>query len=175
MALVHLAHLGKPFAVKGWQFFHSYTQPEKIFSYSSKLFISKNSDANEWQRCRFAEKNLQSKRSIVRLEGVDTPERAALYSNCVIAVDRQFLPPLDNGYYWCDLIGLEVIHQDENSNSINYGKVVSLSSAGNKHDILEVKCKTSGKLRLIPFIENIYVKKVDLDSGLIHVFWPEDY
>ena len=177
MTLVHLARLGKPFAIKGWQFLHSYsTPPEQIFSYSAQLLLSKNSNADEWQECRFAEKNLQVNRPIIRLEGVDSPEGAALYSNRVIAMDRQFLPALDDGYYWCDLIGLEVIHQGaDTGQSISHGQVVSLSSAGNKHDILEVKSKNNGKLRLIPFIEDVYIKRVDIAAGVIHVFWPEDY
>lgn len=177
MTLVHLARLGKPFAIKGWQFLHSYnTTPEQILSYSAHLLLSKNSDAHEWQECRFADKKLQTERPIIRLEGVTTPERAAAYSNCVIAMERQFLPPLDDGYYWCDLIGLEVIHQDDDTGrSATHGQVVSLSSAGNKHDILEVLCQKSGKMRLIPFVEVVYIKRVDLASGIIYVFWPEDY
>ena len=178
MHLITVASLGKPFAVKGWQSLISYTHPpEQITSYIPHLVIQTHKGADDWQPCRFIDVDLHPNRMLVRLEGVNSPEQASLLSQRLIAIERQFLPRSDDDdLYWCDIIGLQVIFHDPDSGERHhYGRVQSLASAGGKHDILEVICDTSGTVRLIPFIEKIYIHKVDLPQGTIEVFWPPDY
>jgi 16S rRNA processing protein RimM len=75
-----------------------------------------------------------------------------------------------DGYYWSDLIGLEVINlQDE-----CLGSVVSLLETG-ANDVLQVQDEKEGSTeRLIPFTAQVIVK-VDLTACRLTVDWGIDY
>jgi len=90
------------------------------------------------------------------------------------------LPVLSNtgedGYYWSDLIGLEVVNLQGES----LGKVTGLLETG-ANDVLKVKGpkksegagKSEGE-RLVPFIDQVIVK-VDLTASRITADWDLDY
>ena len=79
------------------------------------------------------------------------------------------LPKSKRGeYYWADLEGLEVVTVE----GVALGRVSHLIATG-ANDVLVVK---DGKReRLIPFVLDDYVKKVDFDTDRITVAWDPEF
>ncbi len=89
-----------------------------------------------------------------------------------LAVNCPSYPKIgEDGYYWSDLIGLEVV----NLQGEELGKVVAGLLETGANDVLQVQnSKEGGSERLIPFISEIIVK-VDLKAGRMTVDWGMDY
>jgi len=85
-----------------------------------------------------------------------------------IGIRRDQLPDTAPGvYYWGDLQGLEVVTGDGES----LGTVDHLIETG-ANDVLVVK---GDRERLIPFVLQQVVTRVDLDTGTIQVDWDKDF
>ena len=153
------------YGVRGWLKLNSYTRPkENILSYSPLLMkVDK-----DWQELDVEETQLRGGRLLLKINGVATPEQAQEFIHRELAVTQDQLPPLSEGeYYWHDLIGLEVLNQDE----ISLGKVKQIAETG-ANDVLVINGEAEGKSRiLIPLIMDVYVKQVDLIAKTIHVDW----
>jgi len=78
-------------------------------------------------------------------------------------VQRDQLPESKDEYYWADLIGLEVV----TTKDVNLGLVDSLMETG-ANDVLVVKGDSE---RLVPWIADEVIVKVDLESRIITVDW----
>ena len=90
------------------------------------------------------------KTAIARFEGVSDRTAAEALRGSLVEVDRDALPPLQEGeYYHADLIGLPCI--DEHGTAL--GTVVAVENFG-AGDLLEVE-RPDGKRSLIPFREPI--------------------
>ncbi len=160
-----VGRIGGAHGVRGWMKIMSYTRPkENIFTYSPWLIHV----VNTWQEIDIEESQQRGERLLVKISGIENPEDARLYMNCDLAITREQLPTLEEGeYYWHDLIGLEVLNQDE----INLGKVSKVSETG-ANDVLVINGLDKNKKRLlIPLVMDVYVKKVDLIAKVIHVDW----
>ena len=85
------------------------------------------------------------------------------------------LPKLPmNEFYWNELIGMKV--EDENEKKI-LGIVKALENYG-ANDCLVVKPfndSIDNKTRLIPYINEIFIKSVDIKQNIIKVDWSSDY
>jgi 16S rRNA processing protein RimM len=104
---------------------------------------------------------------IAHLEGVDDRDMARGLIGAVIRIPRsRFERPGRDEYYWCDLVGLEVI--DEGGSSL--GRVKELLKTG-ANDVMVI---TGERRRLVPFVPRTVVKSVDLENGIIMVSWPRD-
>ena len=98
------------------------------------------------------------KTAVARLEGVDSRAAAEALRGSLVEVDRDALPPLDEGeYYHVDLIGLPAVDGDGTA----VGTVVAVENYG-AGDVLEIELAT-GKRSLIPFKDGI----ADLKDGRI--------
>ncbi len=86
-----------------------------------------------------------------------------------IAIYRDQLPPLPDGeFYWCDLIGLDVI----NRAGVALGKVIEVQETG-ANDVLVVQ---QGQQNiLIPFVIGAVVQEVDMEQGHMQVDWDPEY
>jgi 16S rRNA processing protein RimM len=90
------------------------------------------------------------KTAIARFEGVSDRSAAEALRGQLVEIDRDALPPLEEGeYYHADLVGLSCV--DEGGSSV--GKVASVENFG-AGDLLEVEFP-SGKRSLIPFRDPI--------------------
>jgi 16S rRNA processing protein RimM len=90
------------------------------------------------------------KTAIARFEGVSDRSAAEALRGQLIEIDRDKLPPLEEGeYYHADLIGLSCV--DDSGNPL--GKVVAVENFG-AGDLLEVE-RSNGQRSLIPFREPI--------------------
>lgn len=88
--------------------------------------------------------------------------------NTEIGVRRDQLPATaPDEYYWNDLLGLEVM----NLQGEPLGRVDHLIETG-ANDVLVVRGERE---RLIPFVLNQVVMRVDLKAGEIEVDWDKDY
>jgi 16S rRNA processing protein RimM len=112
---------------------------------------------------RLIDAKMSGKTAIARFEGVADRSAAEALRGTLIEVDRDALPPLEEGeYYHADLIGLPA--EDASRNSV--GTVVAVENFG-AGDLLEIEL-ADGKRSLIPFRPGV----ADLEDGRI-VLDPE--
>ena len=103
------------------------------------------------------------KTAVARFEGVGDRTAAEALRGSLVEVDRDALPPLEEGeYYHSDLIGLPCVDQEGE----RVGTVVSVENFG-AGDLLDVET-TEGRRSLIPFRDGV----ADLADGKI-VLDPE--
>ena len=163
-----VGRIGGVHGVRGWVKLTSYTRPkENIFTYSPWLIHVNNA----WHEIGVEESQQRGERLLVKMSGIDNPEDARGYMHCDLAVKREQLPPLKEGeYYWHDLIGLEVLNQDE----ISLGIIRKIAETG-ANDVLVISGLGEDKARiLIPLVMDVYVKQVDLIAKTMHVDWQID-
>ncbi|WP_225587469.1 ribosome maturation factor RimM [Methylomonas fluvii] len=154
------------FGVKGWVKVYSFTDPrENILQYSPWI-LQKNS---RLQEVKLLGGRRQGNLVVAELQGISDRDSAAELMGADILIRKQQLPKADDGeYYWADLIGLEVCNQQ----GCKLGKVDHLLETG-ANDVLVV---VDGEVeRLIPFLQQSTILKIDLDDGIIIVDWDPDF
>lgn len=160
------------FGVRGWMKIYSGTEPrENILSYSP-WFLKKD---GQWQEFELLDGRAHGKGVVASLAGITDRDMAAELIGLQIAIKRSQLPVAGKGeYYWSDLQGMNVINlQDE-----ALGKVISLFETG-ANDVMVVRDdgnrKGKPRERLIPFVTDGIVHKVDIEQGIIQVDWDADF
>jgi 16S rRNA processing protein RimM len=163
--MVEVGRLGKPHGLLGYVTLHSYTRPrDNILDYSP-WFVRRHG-RNE--QIVLADVRADDATMRVRLEGTEDRDAAAALTGLPILVRRTDLPPAaDDGYYWVDLIGCEVVDRQRGA----LGAVDGLLETG-EHDTLVIR-SADGSTCMIPFVEGVYVDDVDLDARRIVVSWQE--
>ena len=164
--------LGSTYGIRGWLRIYSSTeQAESIFDYQPWFLTIKG----EWQSIELENWRYHNHEIIVKLKGVDDRETAQILANVEIGVDLSVFPELEEGdYYWHDLIGCTVV----NLEGYTMGTVTEMMETGS-NDVLVVKANTKdafGKQeRLIPFLYEQVVKRVDLTTKTIEVDWDAGF
>ena len=159
------------FGVKGWLKVFSYTDPrEGILDYRdwTLLLDGKRIPA------KLEEGRRQGQAIVVRLKGIDDRDLARTYCGAEVRVSRAELPELPEGeFYWFQLEGLEVFTVDDEC----LGKVHHLIETG-ANDVLVVQA-TAGSIdqreRLIPYLPDQVVRKVDLAAQRLVVDWDPEF
>ncbi len=169
-----LARVGKTYGVKGWVRIVSYTSPEtNILDYCRFQGRLKGLRGQTLALEMDAHKQLGNG-LIAHFKGYDDPESAREITGAELAVDSAELPALPNGeFYWHQLQGLEVI----TLNGDCLGEVKELLETG-ANDVLVVvpnQSSVDDRERLIPYLPERVVSKVDLDKAQITVDWEADY
>jgi 16S rRNA processing protein RimM len=101
------------------------------------------------------------KGAVARLQGVGDRSAAEALRGSLIEVERETLPPLEDGeYYHADLIGLSCVNQ----HGAPLGTVTAVENYG-AGDLLEVEDVGTGKRSLVPFKPGI----ADLEEGRIKI------
>ena len=159
-----LGRISGLYGVRGWVKVHSYTEPrEAILKYGSWLL----EQDGVWRETSVAEGRKQGKTVVARLDAVTDRDMASAFVGMTIGVARSDLPETDSGeYYWTDLEGLQVIHQDGRI----LGKVAYLLATG-ANDVLVIQ---GDQEVLVPFVKDEVIKGVDLATGIISVDWEWD-
>ena len=140
---------------------YSYTQPREAILDYERWFLKQD---GKWRDVIVAEGQKHGKGVIIRLEGVDDRDQAALLIDCDIAIERESLPDTGDGsFYWADLEGLQIMHRD----GTDMGHVAYLLETGSN----DVLVTTGDPERLIPFITGKVILDVDLAAGVITVDW----
>jgi 16S rRNA processing protein RimM len=143
---------------------YSYTRPaEGILEYMPwYLYLG-----GAWQAVVRTDAYARQKRLIAYLEGFCDVDSATGLVGADIAVRRAQLRPLPDGeHYWRDLIGLETY----TPSGQGLGKVVGMLDTG-ANDVLIVRGERD---RLVPYVEGVYVRSVDLANRRLELDWDLD-
>lgn len=101
--------------------------------------------------------------------GIGDRDEAASLVGLELWVPRDSLPaPAPGEFYWADLIGFEVRGEDGEA----LGRVTGFLETA-AHDVMVLE--DGGRERLIPFVREVYVRRVDLGAGRIDVNWRREY
>lgn len=152
--------------LKGQVKVFSYTDPrEAIFDYQPWLVGPKG------QEVSVGEGRRHGKTLIATLPGVNNPEEAREWMRAEIAVRRDQLPDIGQGsFYWADLVGLDVV----TTGGVSLGRIARMLETG-ANDVMVVRGGPDGRERLVPFVMERFVTRVDIGSGVMEVDWdPED-
>ncbi|MDM8568502.1 ribosome maturation factor RimM [Thiotrichales bacterium HSG1] len=159
--LITVGNINGLYGVKGWLKVFSYTDPiDNIFDYSP------------WQiqgRELILQDGCVHKKGIVaKFDLIDDRDAASKLLGLDIKIKREQLPLVqEDEYYWADLEGLAVINHE----GINLGQVDHLLETG-ANDVLVV---TGGRERMIPFVPQHVVTKVDLAENVLLVNWSAEF
>jgi 16S rRNA processing protein RimM len=164
---VIIGQLGRPHGVKGllkMQVFGG----EAVNLIHTRPWLMKNSEGS-WQPILPEKVEAKPGYMLVKLDGINDRDAAQALTNKEIAIYASQLPKLETGeYYWNELIGLDVINQA----GINLGVVTDLMETGS-NDVLILDDK--GIERLIPYLLDEYVLRVDIKAKQIIVDWDENF
>lgn len=178
---VVIAKITSVHGVKGWVKVHSFTEPMENFLQHRHCFVNKG---DTWQRVEIDQSRRQGKGIVAHIVGLDDRELAREWAGCELAVARTQLPVLTEGeYYWHQLEGLQVwLSSDLGSESASgdvqadpmlLGKVSHMMATG-ANDVLVVR-KCAGSIdrqeRLIPWVPDRFIDRVDIADGKIWVHW----
>jgi len=172
-----LAKITGYYGVKGWVKIYSYTEPRENIVHYSALKIKRSKKGEQWQDIRLDNGKVHGKGVVAHFVGYDDRDIAAGLIGAELAVYRSdFKATAKDEYYWSDLIQLTVVNLD----GVELGQVERLLETA-ANDVLVIKPvqhdsgqKVAAEI-LIPFIQGNYVKKVDLDAGIITVDWQSDW
>lgn len=163
---VVVGRIAGAFGVQGWVRVRSYTEPpENIIDYSPWQVTNPEGST----LYTVAQGRAQgSDQIVVQLAGVSDRDQAQALRGCDVLVDRsQFSAPAAGEFYWADLIGCDVVTES----GVALGKVVDLVETGS-NDVMIVR---ADRERLIPFLREQTVKRVDLTTRTIVVDWDPDF
>ena len=139
--------VGPPFGLEGFAKIRPFSGETAHFSRLDKVTLRQN---GKEKTLDVAEVLPRGDILLMRFEGVNSPEAAALLKGAEIIVGREFAAPLKEGeHYVEDLKGLEVVNPE--------GKIL-----GHITDILEgggghlVELVMSGEKRLVPFRKEFF-------------------
>lgn len=156
---LELGRIGAPYGIKGWVHVQSFTHPpEKLLKYRSWSL--------EDSAVQVAEGRLQGNGLVVRLEGIEDRDKAALLQGSLISVARSLLPKLrQREFYQADLIGLSVTNLD----GVALGEVSHFVETPGG-DVMIVRGE-GGPEHWVPATKE-HLSKVDLAAGQVVVDWP---
>jgi 16S rRNA processing protein RimM len=172
--LIVVGQLAGVFGVKGWLKVRSFTQPE------DNLLAYLPWRVKTAQGVKMVEVDAFKQRPqgiVVHFKGLDDRDVAASYGRAEILVERKLLPPLSEGdFYWHQLVGLKVVSEYA-GREVLLGVVEELMATG-ANDVLVVNpCGGSidDRDRLVPYVIDLYVRRVDLALGEIRVDWDPEF
>jgi len=164
--------LGSTYGIRGWLRVYSSTEyAESIFDYQPWFLKIKG----QWQPTELESWKHHNHELIAKLKNVNDRETAQSLANIEIGVDLSVFPQLEEGdYYWHDLIGCNVV----NLEGYAMGTVTEMMETGS-NDVFVVRANSKdafGKQeRLIPFLYEQVVKRVDLTTKVIEVDWDAGF
>lgn len=100
---------------------------------------------------------------ILKLEGIDTVEAAALMKNKILYIRRSDAKISENSYFIDELIGCEVFDADDET--VCYGIISDVSETG-ANDVWHIT--KDGKEYLIPAVP-VFVKEVDVRGNTVKI------
>ncbi len=168
---IAMGRIGSSYGVKGWVRLTSYTDPrDNLLSYRHFRAVSGERVLDlEMDQGRRHGKGL-----IGHMVGYDAPETARELTGAELQVAAEDLPPLDEDeYYWFQLVGLRV----HTSSGHCLGTVTELMETG-ANDVLVIvgdEASVDRRRRLIPFLPDQVVLRVDRRQGTLLVDWEPDW
>ena len=161
------------YGIKGWVKIHSYTEPGENFLTFGQWKIRRR---GVLEPIDFDQGRRHGKGLVAHIAGVDDRTLAEAYKGFEVLAPAGILPPLEEGdYYWHQLEGLQVWCRD-GDRRVLLGEVDYLIETG-ANDVLVVKAtgdSIDDRERLIPYLPDDVVTRVDLERGEIEVDWFPD-
>nr|BET44899.1 MAG: ribosome maturation factor RimM [Candidatus Aschnera chinzeii] len=157
------------YGIYGYLKIHSFTEKSKNILLYQPWYIKNNTI---WKMLHIEKQQLIRKNIIlVKLKKINNRNDALAITNHDIIIDISQLPNLNNNqYYWSQLIGYKV----KNTKNYNFGYIYDFIRT-KSNDVLIVKKNHQDifdiQQRLIPFIENSVIKKIDNTKKIIEVDW----
>lgn len=169
--MIVLGRIVAPFGVQGWVKVHPFGDDPLSWRKMPQWWIGADDQAQQpeaWTPCALIGCKVHGKGLIVAFEGHESRNAAEALCGRYIAAPREALPqPAKDEFYWADLVGLRVLN-DKNE---FLGLVRGLLETG-AHDVLDIV--DGDTERLIPFV-GVYIQKVDVAKGEIHVEWDASW
>lgn len=175
--LLVVAKIGAPYGIKGWVKLHSFLQqPLDLEQYTGLVAYA----GNVSKVIEFAEIKSHGKGLIAQIVGVDNRTQAETFKNLELKLSTATLPDLDDGdYYWHQLQGLAVYSDSEEGiePTLLLGRIASVMETGANDVLVLEPCENSvdDKERLIPYLPERVIKKVDLANKRMLVDWGIDF
>lgn len=182
--LITLGRVGKTHGIKGWLKLYSYTDPVTNITDFDRFMVAKSTDRSGLgasaggkplpAELQVDQIQVRNDRLLVHFIGYDDPETAGTLVGCQLQVLADRLPELDaEEYYWHQLIGLRVINGDGQW----LGNVDQLLETGANDVVVVRPCAGSldDRERLIPYLRDSVITRVDLDAGELKVDWRADF
>ena len=167
-----MGKLGSTYGIRGWLKVFSYTDnAESIFDYSPWYLNQKG----KWVEYKVESWKRHGQGYVCKLAGLDVREDAQLMTNFEIAIDPASLPELsEDEFYWRELFGMQVF----TTKGYDLGEVTDLLETGS-NDVLVIKANRKDafgqKERLVPYLEEQVIKKVDREARRIEVDWDPGF
>ena len=168
-SLICIGTIGRPKGLKGEFFLNSFCNPaENIIDYIEDIKIN-----DEELKLQYIKKN--NTKFLSKIVNIDDLDTIKSYTNTKLFISSDNLPILSaDEIYWHQLAGMNVF--DINQNEL-LGKVSGLNNFGST-DCLIIN-PTNDSIddieRIIPFIRNTFIKKIDQEKQIIEVNWQKDY
>ena len=160
-----MGHIAGFYGVKGWVKVHSYTDPRDGILDYKPLFIE---TSGAWCELKVEEGRGHGKTILLKIRDINDRNHAASLIKHKLAVKRQQLPALDDSeVYWADLEGLDVINLED----IRLGQIDRLMQTG-ANDVMVIRGERE---RLIPFLRDQVVQKIDLENQRMTVDWDAEF
>jgi 16S rRNA processing protein RimM len=171
--MIVLGRITAPYGVKGWLRLHPFGDDPGSWSNIQHWWLGADEASfGDWRAFRLQTMRLQGKSWLVKLTGVDGRDAAEALVGQYVGAPRAALPQTAaDEYYWDDLVGLQVVNQEEHP----LGRVVEMIESG-AHAVMVVMAGDGEKAqrRLLPFVGAV-VKTVDVAAGRMTVDWQADW
>lgn len=162
---VVVGRFGRPQGLKGLVRVISFTEPANNIIDYMPWHVSIQ---GQWQPIKISAVESHTKFILVQVDGYQQREQLGLLTNCEIGIQSQQLPTLSNDeFYWHDLIGMQVINQEEKI----LGTVTDLLATGS-NDVLVV---TGEKRHLVPYLLDDFIVRIDTSTRTIYVNWDTEF
>lgn len=163
--LIVVGRVSGVYGVGGWVRVYSDTEPrEGIVGYTPWLVGRRG----RWEAREVEGGRRLGKGVVAKLAGCDDRDGATELLGAEIAVRRGQLPaPRPGTYYWSDLEGLEVRTME----GVSLGRIERLFATAS-NDVLVVQGERE---RLIPFIREQVIRRVDLAGGVVEADWDPEF
>ncbi len=162
---VVVGRFGRPQGLKGLVRVISFTDPAHNLIDYIPWHVSIQ---GQWQQIKINAIEAHTKFILVQVDGYQQREKVGLLTNCEIGIQSEQLPVLSNSeFYWHDLIGMQVINQE---NKI-LGAVTDLLATGS-NDVLIV---TGERRHLVPYLLDDFIVRIDRLTRTIYVNWDTEF
>jgi 16S rRNA processing protein RimM len=164
-----IAKITSSHGIKGQAKLMSFSDnPENIKTYTP-LFNKNGEEVNITIKSKAGGKNKDI--FIIDLDGVSNKNEADELKNTELFINRDQLPEDDGEFYYVDLIGVDVI--DENNKKI--GKLIDVVNYG-AGDIFEIEfneaSKQKEKVQMFSFREDIF-PEINLEANFVKIIFPQ--
>jgi 16S rRNA processing protein RimM len=157
MEYIEIGQITNTYGIKGQIKIKSYTNLDR-FKKNSIIYILFN---NEYIKEKVKSNTTKDGFEIVKLFNYDDINLVEKYKGCTVFITKEQQLPLEDGFYYHELIGKKIINQNDELRA----EVVEVRDYSHC-DMLVVKL-SNGKTKMIPFVDE-FILEVNDDSIIIN-------